>query len=91
MTRLAFTRRGAGAPLVLLHGLGSSRRAWDPVVPALAERFDVLAVDLPGFGDSKPFPPQLEPLPAALAAAVDGLLENVGTEAPHLVGNSLGG
>jgi len=92
MTGLAFTRRGAGAPLVLLHGLGSSRRAWDPVVAALAERFDVLAVDLPGFGDSKPFPPQLEPpLPAALAAAVDGLLENLGIEAPHLVGNSLGG
>ena len=91
MTGLAFTRRGAGAPLVLLHGLGSSRRAWDPVVPALAERFDVLAVDLPGFGDSKPFPPQLEPHPAALAAAVDGLLEDLGIDAPHLVGNSLGG
>jgi pimeloyl-ACP methyl ester carboxylesterase len=91
MTRLAFTRRGAGAPLVLLHGLGSSQRAWDPVVPALAERFDVLAVDLPGFGDSEPFPPQLEPHPAALAAAVDGLLGDLGIEAPHAVGNSLGG
>jgi pimeloyl-ACP methyl ester carboxylesterase len=88
---LAFTRSGAGAPLVLLHGLGSSRQAWDPVVPALAERFDVLAVDLPGFGHSKPLPPQQEPHPPALAAAVDGLLEDLGIQAPHLVGNSLGG
>ncbi len=91
MTRLAFTRRGAGAPLVLLHGLGSSRRAFDAVVPALAERFEVLAVDLPGFGDSKPFAPQQEPHPAALAGAVGGLLEELGVDAPHVVGNSLGG
>ena len=48
MTTLTFTRSGAGAPLVLLHGIGSSRQAWDPVIPALAEHFDVLAVDLPG-------------------------------------------
>jgi pimeloyl-ACP methyl ester carboxylesterase len=91
MNRLAFTRRGAGAPLVLLHGLGSSRQAWDPVIPMLDERFDVVAVDLPGFGDSKPFPPQLEPHPAALAAAVDSLLEDLGIDVPHIVGNSLGG
>src|SRR5438128_1061489 len=50
MTALAFSRTGTGDPLVLLHALGSSRAAWEPVVPALAERFDVVAVDLPGFG-----------------------------------------
>ena len=38
---LAYTRSGAGAPLVLLHALGTSRRSWDPVIPALARRFDV--------------------------------------------------
>ena len=48
MPPLAVTRSGTGAPLVLLHGLGSSRRAWDPVLPALDARFDVIAVDLPG-------------------------------------------
>ena len=57
MTMLAYTRTGAGAPLILLHGIGSSRHAWDPVLPGLAERFDVIAVDLPGFGDSAPLPP----------------------------------
>ena len=70
MTALAYTRAGAGAPLVLLHGIGSSRHAWDPVIPALSEHFDVIAIDLPGFGDSGPLPPQVEPRPAALAAAV---------------------
>jgi pimeloyl-ACP methyl ester carboxylesterase len=52
MTSLAFTRSGAGAPLVLLHGLGLSRQSWNPVIAALAVRFEVIAVDLPGFGDS---------------------------------------
>jgi len=35
-----YSRSGHGEPLVLLHGLGSSRAAWDAIVPALAERFD---------------------------------------------------
>ncbi|HEY1320360.1 MAG TPA: alpha/beta fold hydrolase, partial [Streptosporangiaceae bacterium] len=91
MTMLAHTRAGAGAPLVLLHGIGSSRHAWDPVIPALAERFDVIAPDLPGFGDSGPLPPGVEPRPAALAAAVAGLLGDLGITAPHIAGNSLGG
>jgi pimeloyl-ACP methyl ester carboxylesterase len=60
MTALAYTRAGAGAPLVLLHGIGSSRHAWDPVLPALTGRFDVIAVDLPGFGGSGPVPPEVE-------------------------------
>src|SRR5207247_2686659 len=76
---------------VLLHGIGSSRRAWDPVIAALAERFDVIAVDLPGFGDSAPLPPGVEPRPSALAAAVAGLLDDLGITAPHIAGNSLGG
>ena len=91
MTDLAFARSGAGAPLVLLHGIGSSRQAWDPVIPALAGLFDVLAVDLPGFGDSGPLPPGTEPGPAALAAAVAGLLDELGITDPHVAGNSLGG
>lgn len=91
MTPLAFTRSGTGAPLVLLHGIGLSRQAWDPVIPALAGHFDVIAVDLPGFGDSAPVPEQVEPLPATLAAAVAVLLDDLGVTAPHLAGNSLGG
>jgi pimeloyl-ACP methyl ester carboxylesterase len=91
MTSLAFTRTGSGPTLVLLHALGLSRSAWDPVVPALAERFDVVAVDLPGFGASPPLPPTTPASPEALAAAVGALLDELGLTAPHVVGNSLGG
>jgi pimeloyl-ACP methyl ester carboxylesterase len=91
MATLAFTRSGAGAPLVLLHALGSSRHMWDPVLPALAEHFDVLAIDLPGFGESVPMPPLVEPLPATLAGAVAAVLDDLGVGTAHVVGNSLGG
>src|SRR6266480_1838522 len=89
---LAYTRSGSGTPLVLLHGIGMSRRSWNPVVPALARHFDVIAVDLPGFGDSDPA--QADPAqahPRALAEAVAGLLAELGVTTPHLAGNSLGG
>ncbi|HEY1325214.1 MAG TPA: alpha/beta fold hydrolase [Streptosporangiaceae bacterium] len=91
MTQLAFMRSGTGAPLVLLHALGTSRRTWDPVLPALAARFDVIAVDLLGFGGSDLLLAEVESLPSALAAAVAGLLDELGVTTPHLVGNSLGG
>ena len=45
-------RAGTGRPLLLLHGLGSSWRSWCPILPALRRERDVIAVDLPGFGDS---------------------------------------
>ena len=91
MAALAVARTGTGPPLVLLHALGLSRASWDPVVPTLAEHFDVLAVDLPGFGESAPLPVGLEPSPGALAAAVAGLLDDLGVERPAVVGNSVGG
>ena len=88
---LAHTRIGSGEPLVLLHGLGSSRQAWNPVIPMLAERFDVIAIDLPGFGDSAPLAADAEPHPAALAAVVAMTLSRLGIDSPHVAGNSLGG
>jgi pimeloyl-ACP methyl ester carboxylesterase len=89
MTSLAYRRSGSGEPLVLLPALGSSRQAWDPVAPALARHFEVIAVDLPGSGESAPLPG--ESSPAALAAAVAGLLDELGLPEPHVAGNSLGG
>src|SRR5690242_16187934 len=91
MTSLAYTRRGAGAPLVLLHGLGSARQAWDPVLDRLAGQFDVVAIDLPGFGDSEPLPPAIEPTPAVLAARVATFLDELRVSTPYVAGNSLGG
>jgi pimeloyl-ACP methyl ester carboxylesterase len=91
MSTLTFTRSGHGAPLLLLHGLGLSRQSWDPVMATLADQFDVLAVDLPGFGSSPPLPPGVEPHPAALASSVAELLDELDFANPSVVGNSLGG
>ena len=45
-------RRGNGSPLLLVHGLGGSRRSWDPVRPALAAQRELLSFDLPGHGET---------------------------------------
>ena len=50
--KLTRHRGGSGQPLVLVHGLGLSWRSWQPVLDALEGRHDVVAIDLPGFGDS---------------------------------------
>ena len=88
---LAVSRCGDGPPLVLLPGIGLSRSTWAPILPALAEHFHVVALDLPGGGDSPPLPPGVEPEPAALARAVAAALDVEGIERPHVAGNSLGG
>jgi pimeloyl-ACP methyl ester carboxylesterase len=88
---IAVERAGSGKPMVLLHGLGSNRQVWEPVIPALAERFEVLAFDLPGFGDSAPLAGGEDPSVPALARAVALELDRLGIKKPHLVGNSMGG
>ncbi len=88
---LSHNRAGSGVPLVLLHGLGSSRQAWNPVVAELTDDFDVVAIDLPGFGGSAPLPRDVEPHPATIAAQVALALRELHIESPHVAGNSLGG
>ncbi|MGP3955707.1 alpha/beta fold hydrolase [Nonomuraea sp. 3N208] len=88
---VAYERCGAGEPVVLLHGLGSNRQAWDAVVPLLTAGRDVITVDLPGFGES---PDLLDGRPRDLATVVAGLgavFTALGLERPHVVGHSLGG
>lgn len=88
---LAYERAGNGPPLVLLHGLGQCRRAWDPVLERLAAARDVIAVDLPGHGQSPPPADGRLPDLTALTDEVQGLLDALGLERPHLAGNSMGG
>ena len=85
---LSITRAGSGEPLLLLHGMGSSRRDFTAVADLLAERFDVLNVDLPGVGRS----PALErrPTVAAITDAVERTLDAAGVGVVHVLGNSLG-
>ena len=84
-------RGGSGEPLVLIHGIGHTWRGWRPMLPLLEERFDVLAVDLPGFGRSEPFPSGVLSTPEALADAVEDEMGRAGFERAHFAGNSLGG
>ena len=85
---LSLTRTGSGEPLLLLHGMGSSRRDFTAVADLLAEHFDVLDVDLPGVGRS----PALErrPTVAAITDAVERTRDAGGVGAVHVLGNSLG-
>lgn len=88
---LVHDRRGAGAPLVLIHGIGARRGAWDPVVQRLAADRETIAIDLPGFGDSPPLPAD-EPLSLDLYLDVlERFFADAGLERPHVAGNSMGG
>lgn len=89
--RLDSHRAGSGEPLVLVHGLGHTWRGWNPMLPLLEPRFDVLAIDLPGFGHSAPLPPGVSPTAEALADAVERELDAAGFASAHVAGNSLGG
>ncbi|MFI6805318.1 alpha/beta fold hydrolase [Streptomyces luteogriseus] len=88
---LSYTRRGSGEPLLLLHGIGHHRQAWEPVIPALAAERDVIAIDLPGCGDSPALPDGMAhdlPTMSTVLKALFGALE---IDRPHVAGNSLGG
>ena len=90
-TRLVYDRAGSGEPLILLHGQGFSRRCWDPIVAGLALDRDVIAVDLPGHGDSPRQPRDRGNTPHDLAIAVAELLDELSIPTAHVAGNSLGG
>jgi pimeloyl-ACP methyl ester carboxylesterase len=88
---VSYARVGRGEPLLLLHGIGHHRQAWDPVVDILATERDVIAVDLPGFGASPALPEGLAYDLPTTAAVFRGFCEELGLERPHVAGNSLGG
>jgi pimeloyl-ACP methyl ester carboxylesterase len=85
---LSIERSGRGEPLLLLHGMGSSRRDFSAVLSDLTTTFDVLALDLPGTGLS----PHLSERPtvAALTDAVERTLDAEGLGTVHVLGDSLG-
>ena len=91
LSRLVHDRKGSGEPVVLIHGIGHRRQAWDPIVHHLAEKYEVITVDLAGFGDSPAYPKSAT---YDMDTACENLAENFalwGIEKPHVVGNSLGG
>lgn len=91
-SRIESTVSGTGPPVVLLHGLGASKVSFLPTLDGLADRYEVHALDLPGFGkSSKPLPTGRRYSMAWHADAVHGYLEANELRDAHLVGNSMGG
>jgi pimeloyl-ACP methyl ester carboxylesterase len=88
--KLSTLTAGRGSPVICIHGLGATKASFLPTIAALAGDWRVIAVDLPGFGESD------KPLGAAydapyFARAVTALLDELGIERAHLIGNSMGG
>lgn len=81
-------RRGAGKPLLLIHGIGGSWRSWQIILDGLAAEREVIAVDLPGFGDT---PPLVGPVTiGTLAEAVTTFLLRHDLLGIDVVGSSMG-
>jgi pimeloyl-ACP methyl ester carboxylesterase len=88
---LHFERSGHGEPLLLLHGIGSDLRVWDPVLSLLTPYHDVITVDMPGHGESPVSNDGTPPDATGFARALAGFLDELGIETAHVAGNSLGG
>jgi len=88
---VAFERRGAGEPLLLIHGTGGSRAHWTPVVDLLAAERELVLVDLPGHGESDPPPEGIPHTPIGYARLLAELLDELGLDTAHVAGNSVGG
>ena len=86
--RVNLLRGGTGEPLLFLHG-GGGGGIWHPFLDKLAQRFDVLAPEHPGYGQSET-PPWLDTI-ADLAYFYLDVLKSLDLERVHLVGHSIGG
>src|SRR6516225_3214992 len=84
-------RAGTGSPLLLLHGVSVTWRAWAPVLEYLEPHHDVLAPTLLGHAGASPFDPGQPLSVAALADGVEAELGRAGLDTVHIAGNSLGG
>lgn len=82
------TRTGSGKPLLLVHGLGGSRNSWTPILPALAQSREVIALDLPGHGRTPAEPDSVTF--AGLVRSLEGWLGREGLVNVDMVGSSMG-
>ena len=86
--KVSYRAQGTGEPLVLIHGVGMQSAAWLPQIEKFAKRYQVIALDMPGHGDSDPLPPGSQlPVYVAWCKAV---LEALNLGPVNLAGHSMG-
>ncbi|MEM1124707.1 MAG: alpha/beta hydrolase [Bacteroidota bacterium] len=85
-----YQRVGQGHPIVLLHGFGGQVWNWRNWLPTLKKKFEVIAVDLPGFGLTGPHPEGIYSTERSIEF-LDQFLGKIGVDSFHLAGNSMGG
>ena len=86
--RLQYRTAGRGPAVILLHGYAETSRMWKPIIPLLAERFTVIAPDLPGIGDSAIPANGLDMKTAAIR--IHALARKLGVEKARVVGHDIG-
>lgn len=86
--RVHFREAGSGDPVLLIHGWPVDSRLWSRQIERLGERHRVLALDLPGYGESDP-PGEVSF--DVLVGTVAGFLDAVGIERAAVVGHDVGG
>jgi pimeloyl-ACP methyl ester carboxylesterase len=86
--KLHYLVSGHGPPVLLLHGYAETSLMWKPVIPALAERFTVIAPDLPGIGDSSIPADGLDMKTAAIR--IHALVRSLGMQNAEVVGHDIG-
>ncbi|MCB0565547.1 MAG: alpha/beta hydrolase [Phaeodactylibacter sp.] len=85
-----YRRSGAGVPLLLIHGTGSSLHTWEGWTEELKEDFEIVSLDLPAFGLTGPHPKSNYSIPAYVDF-LNEFVEAIGLDTFYLAGNSLGG
>ena len=86
--KLHYLTAGSGPSLILLHGYAETSLMWKPIMPALAERFTVIAPDLPGIGDSAIPADGLDMKTAAIR--IHALAHSLGVQKAEVVGHDIG-
>src|SRR5208282_4298916 len=86
--KLHYLKAGHGPAVILLHGYTQTSRMWRPIMPLLAEKFTVIAPDLPGIGDSEIPKAGLDMKSAAIR--IHGLVKSLGIENARVVGHDIG-
>ena len=87
-TRLHYLVTGTGDPVVLLHGYAETSHMWLPLIPKLASRHTVIAVDLRGAGQSAT--PADGYTKAAMAQDIHALTQKLGYQRSRIVGHDIG-